>query len=151
MNSFLWTFSWLFMIAGVLLIIAGLVSQAYQQDKERYKGRATATVVEIVADMPDDEGLARGIHDYYYPVFAYYAGGRLFKVRYPGGGNPCPYSMNQKVEIQYNTENPSLFKIQEKTQLNKLSNFLYRMGFLCCIGGGVLFVLFAMRIFSNRG
>lgn len=151
MNSFLWTFSWVLIIAGILLIIAGSVSRAYQEDKEKFKGRALATVVDIVADLPDDEGLAMGIHDYYYPVLAYYAGGRLFKERYPQGGNPCPLTMNQKIEIQYDPEIPSHFKPAQKTQLHRLSNVLYGFGLLCCVLGGILFVLFAMRIFSKRG
>ena len=43
------------------------------------KGQAEATVVEIVAGHPDEKGRQEGVHNYFYPVFAYYADGVLIR------------------------------------------------------------------------
>ena len=59
-------------ILGVLCLAGAYIARSYRHRKEPYKGRAVATVVDIVPDTPDHKGKAAGIHDYYYPVFAYY-------------------------------------------------------------------------------
>lgn len=151
MNSVFWTLSWIFMIGGVVLIIAGEISRAYEEEKESYKGKTNATVVEIVAGSPDERGAAKGIHDYFYPVFVYYADGRLYKeIYYEGGNNPCPFSLNQKLDIRYNAKDPTDFKIAEKTKVDRIYFILHNGGLLGCIAGGVVFLLFAMRVFSKN-
>lgn len=150
MNSAFWTLSWILMIGGGLLFAASAVSRAYEEEKQRYKGKATGTVEEIVAGSPDKAGAAAGIHDYYYPVIAYYANGLLYKERYRKGGNPCPYTLNQKFAIRYDEKDPSNFRIVKQSNLNKLSELLHYAGMICCIGGGVIFLMFAMRLFTNN-
>ncbi|MCI5995476.1 MAG: hypothetical protein MRZ45_05955 [Blautia sp.] len=146
MNSFVWTLSFVLMIGGGIAVAASAMSRSYAQKQQKYKGRAVATVVEIVADEPDRKGQAKGIHDYFYAVFAYYADGRLYKKRYEKGGNPCPFVMNERIEIQYDTENPGSFMIHRKTQMNYLSLALYYGGMCVCLAGGALFLMAAMRI-----
>ena len=96
-------------ILGVLCLAGAYIARSYRHRKEPYKGRAVATVVDIVPDTPDHKGKAAGIHDYYYPVFAYYAEGRLIQKRYYKGGNPCPFRRNQQVRVYYSLKNPELF------------------------------------------
>ena len=147
MNSLFWTLSIVLMILGGAAVAASLVSRSYEERRQRYRGKATATVVEIEVDEPDREGQAKGIHDYYYAVFAYYAAGRLYKKRYQKGGNPCPFVLNQKIEIRYDEEKPERFRIWKKTQMNYLSMGLYYGGMGICLIGGLLFLLAAMRFF----
>ena len=128
---------------------AAVLWKEYQESQAKYRGKAIATVVEIIADVPDKKGLDAGIHDYYYGIFAYYAEGRLYKERYRRGGNPCPFVLNQKIEIQYDTEKPNHFKIARKTQKNYLCSAMYYTGLFFCGMGGILFLLFAMRIFAK--
>lgn len=150
MNSVFWTLSWVFMIGGIVLIIAGEISRAYEEEKISYKGKTTATVVEIVAGSPDERGVSLGIHDYFYPVFVYYADGHLYKeICYEGGSNPCPFSLNQKLDIRYNTKDPTEIRISRKTKADRVYFILHNAGLLGCITGGVVFLLYAMRIFSK--
>lgn len=146
MNSLFWTLSIVLMLAGGAAVGASLASRSYEERRQRYRGKATATVVEIEADEPDREGQAKGIHDYYYAVFAYYAAGRLYKKRYERGGNPCPFTLNQKIEIQYDEEKPEHFRIRERTQGSYVSPALYYGGLCVCLIGGLLFLLTAMRL-----
>lgn len=146
MNSFFWTLSFVLMIFGGIALAASLASRSYADKQQRYRGKAVATVVEIVVDEPDKRGREKGIHDYYYAVFAYYADGRLYKKRYEKGGNPCPFTLNQKIEIQYDEEKPERFRIREKTRLSYLTPALYYGGLCACLTGGLLFLLASMRL-----
>ena len=85
------------MILGALCTLAGVLTRNLRHRKEPYKGRVMATVVEIVTGAPDRKGMEAGIHDYYYPVFAYYAEGRLIRKQFSKGGNPCPFRKNEQV------------------------------------------------------
>ncbi|MDY3919568.1 MAG: hypothetical protein SOZ59_11310 [Candidatus Limivivens sp.] len=134
-----------FMILGAVCGLCGVLVQTYRRQKEPYKGRATATVVEIVADSPDARGSAAGVHDYFYPVFAYYAEGRLIKKRYQKGGNPCPFRLNQQVPLYYKKENPELIKIADPGPLKKAERILYAGGFCLCLAGLICYLEFAAR------
>ncbi|MDO5425347.1 MAG: hypothetical protein Q4F41_16640 [Eubacteriales bacterium] len=133
------------MILGVVCAACGLFVQNYRHRKEPYKGRATATVVEIVADAPDAKGSAAGVHHYFYPVFAYYAGGRLIKKRYQRGGNPCPFRLNQQVPLYYKLEDPELFKIADPGPLKTVERLLYAGGAILCLLGLFCYMGFAAR------
>lgn len=146
MNSFVWMLSFVLMVCGGISLAASLASRSYAEKRQRYRGKAVATVVEIVVDEPDRKGKEKGIHDYYYAVLAYYAEGRLYKKRCERGGNPCPFALNQKIEIQYDEANPEHFRIREKTQISYVSPALYYGGLLACLTGGLLFLLTAMRM-----
>lgn len=147
MNSLFWTLSFVLMIGGGIAVAASRVSRSLVDRQEHYRGRATATVVAIEIDEPDERGQSLGIHDYYYAVLAYYAAGKLYQKRYEKGGNPCPFTMNQKIEIQYDTERPERFTLRRKRRIHYLSPLLYYGGMCACVAGGILFLLAALRFF----
>lgn len=147
MSDSVWTWSWVCMVLGALLAVGGRIVASYRRTQEPYKGRTEATVVEIRADEPDEKGKEAGIHDYYYPVIAYYAGGRLIKKTYPEGGNPCPFVLNQKLHLYYDEKNPEKCRIARTDQLKKISRGLYFTGYGILALGGVLFLLYAGRFF----
>jgi len=148
MNSFIWILSWVFIILGILLIIIGNISSTFDKRKEVYKGHTVGTVVGLAAGLPDESGRESGVHDYYYPIIAYYARGQFFKERYGKGGNPCPFSLNQKLSLCYDIESPDQFIVAEPTQLHYISKVCYFTGLGLCIAGGFTFLMFAMRIFN---
>lgn len=146
MGSELWTLSgWLIGI-GAVLIVAGLCCRYYRKSKEVYKGRADGTVIELTAGEPDEIGLRAGVHDYFYPVIAYYAKGKLYKVRYDeGGGNPCAFHIGDKLRLYYDSDHPSAIKIETPNPLKKVSKLLYYLGLLFCVAGGAAFLAFVGR------
>lgn len=135
------------MAAGVLLAIGGRIADSYRRKLEPYKGRTQATVVDIVAGEPDRKGKDAGIHDYYYPVIAYYAKGRLMKKVYPEGGNPCKFALNQKLDLLYDEEKPQQCRIAKPDPLKRRARCLYYGGYGLLGLGGVLFLLYAARFF----
>lgn len=145
MNNSIGILADVLIVLGAISMLAGMLCKKYRRSQEHYRGRAEATVVEIVADEPDAKGKEMGIHDYYYPVFAYYAKGRLFRQRYLYGSNPCKFYMNQKVKIRYKNSDPSHFVLKEKNSMEQLSGLLHYAGLGLIAAGVIIFVLFANR------
>lgn len=56
MNSFFWTLSLVLMVCGGIALAASLASRSYAEKRQRYRGRAVATVVDIEVDEPDSIG-----------------------------------------------------------------------------------------------
>ena len=139
------TASMIFIIIGAVCVIAGRLWDYRIESGEFYLGRSEGVVTEIVPGEPDGEGLQAGIHDYYYPVICYYANGRLYRERYFQGSNPCPYRINDRLELCYDDREPTHFRIREKGRNRIISRTVYYLGFLFCCMGGIFFLMFATR------
>lgn len=146
MSSVLQGWSVAFLIIGVLLTLGGTAYRFYRREKEHYKGRSIASVVDIVPGPPDAQGKSAGIHDYYYPVFAYYANGRLMKERCPKGSNPPTFRLGEKVSIKYDTTSPERFILDHPTREDHLETFIYFAGLGLILAGCVCYLLFGLRI-----
>lgn len=137
------------MVLGAILTGAGAALRIYLREKEPYKGRVTATVVDVVADIPDALGQRKGIHDYFYPVFAYYANGRLMKERYRRGSNPPEFRIGQKVTLKYDLNAPYKFELVKAESRERLERFLYFCGIGCILAGFACYLLFGMRVLGS--
>ena len=135
----------LMMLLGVIFIFLGFLCRRYRNIHAKYKGQAEATVVEIVAGHPDEKGRQEGVHNYFYPVFAYYADGVPIRKRYRYGSNPCKFVLNQKVNIRYKISNPSIFIIERGNYLERRAKILYYLGIFLVLSGTFIFILFANR------
>ena len=145
MYEMLRSFSEVVFVLGVLMLIAGIIVRQINDAREPYKGRVLGTVVDIVAGEPDRKGKALGIHDYYYPVFAYYAGGRLMKEQYHKGSNPCEFHLNQQFLLYYDTGKPHHFKIATPGPLKKWEQLLYVSGIVALVCGVGCSLAFGLR------
>ncbi|MDO4522668.1 MAG: DUF3592 domain-containing protein [Eubacteriales bacterium] len=127
------------------MIVAGVLLDKKEQHMQIYRGHAEGTVVEIVAGEPDEEGIRQGIHDYYYPVVAYYANGRLYRTQSPKGSNPSRYYERDRVQVRYIEQDPEQILIEEVQRKVSRARQLYYGGFLVAMIGGIFFLLFATR------
>ena len=130
---------------GGALVLAGYLWQAALESRQRYRGKTTGVVAEIVAGEPDAFGRQAGIHDYYFPVITYYAEGILYREKYEKGSNPSRYSVNEKVEIRYNERHPQEFEVYTGDRNMELAKMMYYAGLFCCCVGGIFFLIFATR------
>ena len=73
------TASIVFIALGGLLVLAGYFWLLSIEGRQKYKGKTTGVVAEIVAGEPDSFGRQAGIHDYFYPVITFYADGILHR------------------------------------------------------------------------
>lgn len=144
MDRGLWTASCFLIIFGILLLGAGLGCQFYVNYKEPLKGRAVAKVVELLLQEPEEKG-NWPYKNCYYPVFEYYAEGKLHKVVYPEGAYPSPFRINQEIKLKYAKEDPLEYRIMEKNTLKMTADALYASGVVCIAAGCIIFVIFALR------
>lgn len=139
------TASIIFIALGGILVLAGYLWLFAIEERQKYKGKTTGVVAEIVADEPDAFGRQAGVHDYFYPVITYYAEGILHRERYGKGSNPCQYSINERVKIRYNERKPAEFELYTEDKAAELAKMMYYAGFACCCIGGIFFLIFATR------
>ncbi|MDD2958227.1 MAG: hypothetical protein PHR92_06825 [Lachnospiraceae bacterium] len=144
MNKSLWIASCCLIIIGLLFLLAGVILQYYQQYKEPLKGRTTGKVVELLLAEPKKRTGA-GYKNYYYPIFEYFAEGKLYKVRYPYGAYPSPFHINQEIKLCYNKEDPLEYQIAEINKWKLLSSALYGAGVISVMIGCIIFLIFAVR------
>lgn len=145
MDRSLWTASCFLIIFGIILLGAGLGCQIYLNYKEPLKGRATAKVVELLLQEPERKDPGLPYKNQYYPVFEYYAEGKLHKVVYPLGAYPSPFKRNQEIKLKYDKSDPLNYKIMEKNTLQLAADALYAVGVVCIAAGCIIFVIFALR------
>ncbi|MBS1317329.1 MAG: hypothetical protein HP042_02495, partial [Lachnospiraceae bacterium] len=60
MKNSIGMFGDMMMLAGVIFIFAGFLCRRYRNIHAKYKGRAEATVVEILTGVPDEHGQEQG-------------------------------------------------------------------------------------------
>ena len=90
MDKTLWTASLFLVILGFLLLIAGALCRVYVNYKEPRRGRVTARVVDLLLQEPVSQDQIRIYKNCYYPVFEFYAEGKLYKITHPEG---CPATL----------------------------------------------------------
>lgn len=144
MDKNLWTASCFLIIFGIILFAGGIGCQFYLNYKETLKGRATARVVELLLQEPEKKGIWP-YKNCYYPVFEYYAEGKLHKVTYPEGAYPSSFKINQEIKLKYNKSDPLDYQIMEKNTLRMVADTIYVSGVICIAAGCIIFVIFSLR------
>ncbi len=139
----IWVLSCTCMVFGIVLFVAGAICQYYRIYAEPYKGRAVGRVVELILDRPKVGGSP--FRNVYYPVIEFYAEGQLIKVKYPHGSYPSAYRKNQEIKIYFNLDNPRQFRIVRSNPLKNLAFALAAAGMVFMVGGGIGFLVFAVR------
>lgn len=149
MDKSLWTASLFLIITGLLSLAGSAACRFYQSYKEPGKERITARVVDLILREPKLGDGSRPYKNYYYPVFEYYAGGRLYKVVHPQGAYPSPYRINQEIKLCYRKDDPEEYEIAGNNTLLMAAGGLFAAGVICLFAGCIVFVMFALR--SHRG
>lgn len=145
MDKSLWTASLFLIITGLLFLAGAVVCRLYQSYKEPGKERVTARVVDLILREPKMGEASRPYKNYYYPVFEYYAEGRLYKVVHPQGSYPSPYRINQEIKLCYDKDDPEKYEIAGSDTLILAANGFSAAGAVCLFAGCIVFVLFALR------
>lgn len=97
--------------------------------------RKTASMVTTARVVDVECRRDSGGSTYYYPVFEYYAGGRMQRVVSTFGSSPCRYQTGEETELYYDPEKPEKFWCERDTKMMKLLCGIF-MGI-----GGIFLVL----------
>lgn len=141
-----WNWSCFFLIAGVLMAVAGVCMKYYGEQIEPLKGRAEARVVDIITIPRTGDSTFSEFRNRQAAVFEFYAGGKLIKVTDPADTYPCHYQMHQKVNICYEPADPFDFHVMEKNRWIHIGRWLYISGMLFICFGCACFLMHASRI-----
>ena len=144
MNKGLWNASLFFGLAGLILFLAGYLRSVYDIRRRRRKGKAKARVVALIP-RENEISPQMGYRNLYYPVFEFYAGGKLYKIEYPSGSYPSRFRINQTVPILYDTEDPEDLIIDTEGIRYQIPQFLYAAGIALLLLSALLFARFALR------
>ena len=113
----------LFLLIGIFLV------KVFGRRRKTASMVTTARVVDV--ECRRDSGGST----YYYPVFEYYAGGRMLRVVSTFGSSPCRYQTGEETELHYDPEKPEKFWCERDTKMMKLLCGIF-MGI-----GGIFLVL----------
>ena len=146
MNNGLWTASILLIAAGILLLIGGTACQAVLSYRQKEKLSVRAKVVDLVLGPHRGAAGSGGLFaNRWYPVFEYYAKGKLYKVTDPHGSWPSRYRVGQEISLDLERSDPSRYEISTDTAKKTAASVLYASGVVCLLAGCVIFVKFALR------
>ena len=139
MNHDLW---WLSCVLFLFSAIFAAVSAFFRykgQKHDVYGGHTEARVVDIVTEPRGGEFSLSQFGNRQAAVLEYFAGGKLYKVTDGTDAYPCPFHMNQRLSICYNTKNPKEYVIVYRDTWR-------RFGTLCACGA-IFFVLAGCAVF----
>lgn len=134
-----------FLFGGILFFVSGIVIyKIFKKRQERASATTTATVVEIIhkrihySHSMDFTSMGDG----YYPVYEYYANGKLQRVKSIFGTSPCPYQIGEQVELHFNPDKPSEIFVEKDLHILKSFRAVF-----CVVGGihailGAVFIIF---------
>lgn len=141
----LWSFSIVLMLLGVAAAGCSLWFQYLGNRKEPYHGHAEARVVEIAVVPREGKDSFSEYHNRLAAVFEFYADGRPVKVTDDSAVYPCPYHLNDRVQICYDPEDPQRYRIIRKNHWSGAAGRCRTLAVLCLLGGCSLFLLYAGR------
>ena len=115
---------------GLLFLLIGIfLMKVFGRRRKTASMVTTARVVDVKCRRDS------GGSTYYYPVFEYYAGGRMQRVVSAFGSSPCRYQTGEETELHYDPEKPEKFWCERDTKMMKLLCGIF-MGI-----GGIFLVL----------
>ncbi len=143
MGKSLFYFSFFLILAGGAGLIWGTVLRIMRQRERVLEGETKAKVVDLV--LRGDETHTGGFSNKYYPVFQYYANGKHCETVFDEGAYPAAWKIGQTVYIEYDREDPSVYRIRRIAPKDMLPTVLYAAGVGCVLIGTVMFIIFALR------
>jgi hypothetical protein len=146
MYNGLWLLSCFLLAFGFAFGGVSLFLEHYARRQERYRGRAEARVVDIIAEPRTGEASLSEFRNRQVAVFEFFAHGHLVKVRDTADTYPCPYHLDQRIRIAYDPESPEDFCIEQKNLWRSFSRITNLFGVICVLAGCIAFFLYAMGV-----
>jgi hypothetical protein len=131
---------------GFLCAAAAVFFRYHSQKNRAYRGHAEAKVVDILTEPRTGASSLSEFRNRQAAVFEFYAGGRLVKVKDTKDTYPCPYFLNQRVLIDYDTETPENFCIASRSIRKWIPDGFSFLSVCLIVAGCVTFCMYAAGI-----
>lgn len=142
----LWNASIVLLILGGVAAAAGVCFRYYAAKLAPYRGFAEARVIAVKAVPRQGEASFSEYRNRLAAVFEFYADGRPVKVVDPTDQYPCPYRIGDRVQICYNPDNPSEYRIVRRNKWAALGTYCSLLSIVLVLTGCTLFLVYAGRI-----
>ena len=131
--TLLFTGTWC--LVGAIFLCVGIgLRRSFARREERLRARAEGVVAEIVRrERRDSDG--RGVS--WYPIVEFEADVRKISLECGDGGGRKTFYEGQRVEVLYDPDDPSVFRIEGHGTTRLLGNIFLAVG-LVCVAIGVI-------------
>lgn len=141
MDGSMWNSSFLFLLFGILGLIASAALKEYAKQQERFRNFTEGIVVNIVAEPAEEEENRTEFRNRHYAEIEYFAEGKLVKVKSPEAVYPSPYEVGQKLTVCYDSRKPSRYYIWHPNKWNYGSTAARILAMVLILIGIVYFFL----------
>ena len=132
-------FTGVWCLVGVVFLGVGIgFRRSFLRREERLRARTNGTITEMVRRVRHG---SRGASVYWYPIVEFEADGRRISLESDEGGGRKAFYEGQPVEVLYDPDDPSCFRLEGRNANQLLGNIFLVVG-LGCIAIGVAVGLF---------
>ena len=122
---FIVMFTGIWCFVGLIFLIIGIAfRRSYARREERLRGYADGTVTEVVRRKSRDTS-------YFYPIVSFEYEGRTISLESNVGGGQKKYYEGQKVDVLFDPDDPSVFRLGNDTGTRLLGNIFLAVGLGC--------------------
>ena len=129
-------FTGVWCLVGVIFLGVGIALRcSFLRKEERLRARATGTVVEVVRR---EHRSSDGNSVNWYPIIEFDADGRTLSLECEDGGGRKSFYEGQRVEVLYDPDDPSCFRLEGRSSVGLLGRVFVIVGLLCIALGAVV-------------
>ena len=122
------------LVGAIFLAVGFGLRRSFQRREERLRARATGTVQEVVRRVhhgSDGDSVS------WYPIVEFEADGQRISLASGDGGGRKRYYEGQSVEVLYDPDDPSCFRLEGSETMNLVGKIFLGVG-LACIAIGLI-------------
>ena len=142
MNNAIWVLSFVCLAAGLAMTAAGLILRSYKRSRQQLTGHTSGRVINLELRELPGTYKSHTFRNLYFPVFEFYANGKLYRENYPYGAYPSSFRVGDEVQIDYDPEDPHEYELRQKNLKDMLPSLIYMGGVSLTAAGALLFIIF---------
>ena len=132
--AFTLIFTGVWCLVGVIFLGVGIAfRRSFLKKEERLRARASGTITEVMRRVRHGSD---GASVNWYPIVEFEAEGRRISLECEEGGGRKAFYEGQPVEVLYDPDDPSCFRLEGRSATSLLGNIFLAVG-LGCIAIGV--------------
>ena len=130
------------LVGGIFLAVGIGLRRSFDRREERLRARATGTVEEVVRRASRDSAS-------FYPIVAFEYEGRTISLESDAGGGRKKYYPGQRVEVLYDPDDPTCFRLENDGGTRLIGNIFLAVGLGCAAIGVVAGLLASGILFRS--
>ena len=142
MNNGIWILSFVCLVAGLIMTAAGLILRSYKRSRQQLAGHTYGRVIDLKLRELPGTNKNNNFRNLYFPVFEFYANGKLYRENYPYGTYPSSFKVGDEVRIDYDPDDPHEYELRHNSIKDMLPSIIYTGGVALTCAGALFFIIF---------